>query len=1373
MQSKDTSPIHPIDQQIPYQEILKFRVIDAVFSFKPNYKDIIPIPNREGLKNALQLEVKKQNAELNLQLNRGEITQEVFNMQSKVVLFKRCKDRAQEIENIATEFLQNKDHFLMNKLSVELLKNFINLENKLQQDIAIYLEQIAILLKIAINDVKITEKAKNTLIIKISVYLDVIACVDGSMERLEKIIQVISSCKILGTMENFYKLKESWLLAYCCMLTLESSQRDLEERKLLKALNLNTDPHMQVHAVNSLVSSASRYFATPSIAKTRFMKDFDANQENMLGDLLQRKFNMAFISLIADNIESIIIDQKSNFMSVEGCTKEDAEKKVCDNISAILAEYGINYPTIYLDTLNGQKKAEGAEINDHNTAFIIKCDENYNRSFVSDLNKALRAVVAHSPLIEQYIQGTKKYIQAPVENGKKNEKYLEYEILNTGEEIFIYVNEQIHILFSHKDIMQLKQTQHEDIFMQQALNDIIYDLFNAITTCNIQIKSTNTKAEVEKILFTHTDKILSERQSSKKIMNIYWENQGLCKKYIEQILAFSQNNISILISDNAFKIYRLDIEPILLEKILCGRGINTVKLLISDNALTCYNARYCSFDDIKDLNDSRIITLTSKDMIACYMMKAFSFNDIKDLEDSQIIALTSEGIQKCYKAGYCNISSFFYYIEMYFPSISERKLVKHSLRSGEISALTSNKAYECYKNGYFTFNDLTNDTKHLDSKRIKYLTTAPNILECYAEKYCSLNDLNPLSKEQIQALTSWNAIACYENGYCTFNDLKNLSIERIKILTSDDVYECYKKYCTFHDLKNLSIEEINALTNKGTQRCYDKHFSFDDYTFHEIRDLNIKRINALTNSRKKCYYRHFSFHDIVGLDPNIIYILASINAQECYNKTYSSENNYDKPYCTADDLIKVGNTAKMKILISDNAQECYKKGYLQFKDLKDLSIEKIEILISPAAQKFYTIKTIRRSESIGYYTIEDLQYLDIERIKALISDNAQQCYKKGYCTLDDLVDFPIDKINALTSINTQKCYEKDCNGKSYCTFNDLQTLDTDKINALTSINTQKCYEKDCNGKSYCTFNDLQKLDVKEIKAFISYYPFAYYKYCTFEDLQMLDPVKRRALTCNTIFLLYSRHSPWCTFNIMCEVYDKQPEFFSMFVKSLRNSGTNCDEMVKNALSYKSNVEKVMQNALQKNIQEISFDMMQAKFYNIHDLIRFGDYDWNKYVNFYAKKTCELIIQSSGVDIEPNLLYEIAQEETVKKVFDKLFKFLHLVIKEASILIIQKATEAKKHVYAYMNEDINEEKSWSNRIKKQNISPKEQSIHKEIQKCVYDVVINTIGTIIKYPNTSENTIKQCEIFRKIALSAEKNITQGIQEQSGINKSVRSK
>ncbi len=648
---------------ITIQKLKVPEVTNALLSCKFNETDIIPIPKIEQLRNELEAEM----------------------LQGNNSLLELCQEKAKNIEDIIKQFTLDNQHALTGKFSLSLLSNqFKSTTDTNKKHITILLKQIEILLKTVIDAETISKEVKNNILAQIVGYTD-FACIEGSMERLEKMVQAISTCKVSGVATTLYKIKESWLSEYCGKLTDPSSILNKKQNTLINDLNIHISSEMHVHNVNTLLNGLSNSFGLQAVTKTHYVKDLNENQKSSLISFVKEEFSEVFISILVDNIESTITDllrtlnASGDFQDDEkGTAKQRIEWEVCKKLPDILEAYGINYSANDIDQVrktieedNSKKlKAENLEakigqaqeklklFNAKHNGLILPYDEAIMlESLATDLPLALRAVIASSPLMEKYITDTK--FEIPAVPGLNNEQYLGYNILNTGNEIIIHIHNAIYSIYNELEIL----TKRVDIYENTLIGADFIKAFNKIknstdilefaknSVFNLQIKSDYTEDQIKQFISTQQEKYSSDLVSYFKSNSYYIAK--LQETQIKQLLnlfhikQYERN--SMLLSENSFNLYKSGIEPDTLNKI---EDTLILKSLTSNDARYCYEDGYCTFKDLKYLDAKKITALTRGLTRECYKKNYCKFYDLKDLDASKIEFITSGYALHCYSKGH-------------------------------------------------------------------------------------------------------------------------------------------------------------------------------------------------------------------------------------------------------------------------------------------------------------------------------------------------------------------------------------------------------------------------------------------------------------------------------------------------------------------------------------------------------------------------------------------------------------------------------------------------------------------------------------------------------------------------------------------------
>ena len=146
----------------------------------------------------------------------------------------------------------------------------------------------------------------------------------------------------------------------------------------------------------------------------------------------------------------------------------------------------------------------------------------------------------------------------------------------------------------------------------------------------------------------------------------------------------------------------------------------------------------------------------------------------------------------------------------------------------------------------------------------------------------------------------------------------------------------------------------------------------------------------------------------------------------------SARRGYDNGWFSFSDFEDINDIKKIKLLLSASAQKCYQNNWVNFQELKNTSIENLEIYLSDHAFIGYRN---------GYFQYGNLKLVfDLETKRVLISPGALKGYRNCYFTFWDLSKI-LDpaKLERLISVTALKIYE------SGVKFNKLKHLGEQKL----------------------------------------------------------------------------------------------------------------------------------------------------------------------------------------------------------------------------------------------------------------------------------------------------------------------------------------
>ncbi len=1323
-----------------WQDVEVLQITDDLLFYKYNEADVLQIPKITELRDILEVELEEiLKAELlaeNVHLND---IQNVKSAMTPGVLNSICKKRAKNIENIITKYTGDNKHALMGQFSVSLLSGqFRDGKDDQKKHIAILLKQIEylieIILKTEIDHTKIEKnkekKAKEEKIIIDDIIAQIyihtgFKCIEGSIERLESIVQSIQKRKISEVEANLHEIIKAWLLRYCAMLVDPKLQAQLnpKQKELLHTLNFpQIEYGNHIHNVHSLWNCWAKAFGLSMITQTVYMKTFSRDVQKKFVSHMKEELNNEFISILADHIEGVI-KTLPGILRASGDFKDNAEHTaeqlikfaVCEKFPDILSQYGINYSKNDIEQakINDIKKAamnivqvvgknqeptEEAKLkaaNSINNNLIIQSSfsEDYTL-LLNKLSSTLRAAIALSPKMKRYIIGTKTEI-SPVQN--QNNSYVGYDVLNTGKEIVIHVDGAIYYIFNakipnseKKSILERKIAPWKKTYIGEDFANILEyrgvdaqiikyrddNYFNfdyeEDWVFDLQIRSDDTEKQIIEYISYISGQ---QREQYKKQLASYFQTSSqfiiysLNEIQIEQLLNFfdikqDQKKMEILFSSNAFNTYRAGIEPNTLSKIA---DISILKALVD-----CYT-------DIKDkAKIEKIHALTSPDAQICYAEKYLNVDDLKNLWSlnlAEIEALISKDARRSYAAECCTVFQLKNLKAEQIRIITSFKILPNikDLDKNTIEALTSYNAQRCYKN------------KYCDVDTMYRLYNLYMMNRLYYEKVVN-------RKETTFANLQRYLVYCCDEGHAGKIDMTNPSIifqlsediinndaqilkENIEEISKDIIEKLSKD-----DMKNLFIKPSNQDSLDILRKIENsKILGFIvKYKGAESSNSDIDRIEKIIqDASNRISKMVFSPED---RKTSLYHETKKKTQLDIQKEIYSLIHNTSQVAGFA----KFGAISEKFVLQQDICRKLVKYAMLKMEEKKvhtecEMNIKTIEALTSEDALICYREK---------YFTIDDLQILmnlNLTKIEILTSIDAQRCYAAKYLTVADLINLDPRTIKTLTSLDARMCY-----AEKYLRFADLISLDKAKIKALTSEDAQRCYAAKC-----CTVSDLKNLKTHQISIITSFKILPNIK--NFDAKTIAALTSRIAQRCyenkycdvDTMYALYIRH-------MMDQLYNK--EFFNNFKKNYSTfqmlqryliyyceeghadkiDWTNPSAIIRltlgvihnNIRTFKENVKEISKDIIEK----LSVDDMKTLFIKQNN-------DVTQHICYKIKndKILNFILEykgkeSSNVDIEK--IREIIQESSDKMsqmVFEPEDRktCIYRCLKEAIQLDIQK------------------------------------------------------------------------------------------------------
>lgn len=573
---------------------------------------------------------------------------------------------------------------------------------------------------------------------------------------------------------------------------------------------------------------------------------------------------------------------------------------------------------------------------------------------------------------------------------------------------------------------------------------------------------------------------------------------------VKELKHLRAEEIAALVSYHALETYKIGIKC----ESLVGLNASKIKALTSYEAISAYRSGEVKIEDIKDVDADIIPYLISNWAIAIYKRGKLKVKELLGLDIERVSLI----ITACYYSGETDInwlknvdieklkhltSVFRYYpqafrdfkgadtdkiallgsfqaIMLYNAGITTANELQN-LSTEQIKLFTSNEVMPLYNTGIVKLNDLINATNVRQTKQI--------FLQEIAVRLCNEQiDINNITDIMLEILISQNAVQAYKTKAIKISDLLGLEIERIKLLTSQNALDVYQSGAsTFKGLNDIDLKKLEHLFSCSWiyKAC--------DIKLSDLKNLEHDKIDFLINS--------------FVVQSKIIKFCNLNTSQGLYELKYSYLQQL--ALLVYNDKLDVGDIEQEKldlfiVILSTAAHNDAREAtnYPKINELKDLNIEKIQLLTSYQANQLY---------KKGIVNIKDIKALETEKIKLLISWEAYQVYETGAVQIYDLINLTVEKIQLLVSRSLYTLYyHKVIKIADLDIMADLQQL---RVNILQQVSIKLCDENivgfydigqeklnlliseaaiECYKREAAKVSDLISLEVEKIEFLISW-----------------------------------------------------------------------------------------------------------------------------------------------------------------------------------------------------------------------------------------------------------------------------------------------
>ena len=323
------------------------------------------------------------------------------------------------------------------------------------------------------------------------------------------------------------------------------------------------------------------------------------------------------------------------------------------------------------------------------------------------------------------------------------------------------------------------------------------------------------------------------------------------------------------------------------------------QVLISNDAIAIYRAKFATFADLKALDPKQLNLI-----FTCFNQindkTRLSFVDLKAFitDQDKLAALTLEQLITICNPP-CNLA------------IAELQ----QLSAEQIQLLVSDWVKTAYKDQYVTFAEL----RALINDPARFaLLTSPQAIAMYCSKFASFTDLKALELKQLQMLCSYIKQSVNHQSALAFATLKPLLVE----LSS--LYQILQQYPNIEVWHETAAKQIEKPAAKPTTQS---------------TTIGVKKIGII----RKTYFNQV---EALWTKPELTNKLQALT-------TPNALAAYQNKWIEFEELAKYDDLQKIAALTSHEAIQAYQKDLIKFTDLKNLEIDKIweciQLALNPRA----------------------------------------------------------------------------------------------------------------------------------------------------------------------------------------------------------------------------------------------------------------------------------------------------------------------------------------------------------------------------------------------------------------------------------------
>lgn len=318
-----------------------------------------------------------------------------------------------------------------------------------------------------------------------------------------------------------------------------------------------------------------------------------------------------------------------------------------------------------------------------------------------------------------------------------------------------------------------------------------------------------------------------------------------------------------------------------------------------------------------------------------------------------------------------------------------------------------------------------------------------------------------------------------------------------------------KGLITIKDLLELNEEQIEDIIYCPPQVIYEFGFKSMEI-LEETTELSQRKILKLIV--KHLYQEEADYADTMSID--LVYKLIEPYVIESYKAKYIKPSE-----------LKDLTLEQIELLITHRTLDAVKNGYFNLTEIKDLTAEQIKAITSHEALEYYRGNLISCSDLIG---------LDTGHIIELTSRKHKGLYFKKYISVLELKDLPLEQIKILTSNYSLALYQEEYKVADLVRETSEQTLK----NILRLVAKVIAHEEE-SSISY-----VDTLEVEVVSRLLRYeYIEAYTKgYAKPSDLvSKSDQICKKLLSSNALYLYKISETT------VCDLIDYSDEYIDFFI----------------------------------------------------------------------------------------------------------------------------------------------------------------------------------------------------------------------------------